>query len=153
MRNQKNETQRFQEVERRLNRSEDVSMSRWEILKSEENYHNHSNVVCEELNADLELTDQHVINIGNVLQKEGAGKGGSYAWPIWMVQHVLENILNGTPTETISPNISSQGALSMPGVKVIVQEILSIIFIRKFQKIIRIIGETLADYCIGKVDQ
>ena len=37
--------------------------------------------------------------------------------------------------------------------KAIVQEIPSINFIRSCRTILRIIGETLADYCIGKVEQ
>ena len=37
--------------------------------------------------------------------------------------------------------------------KVIVQDLPSIKFIRSFRKIIQVIGETLADYCIGKVEQ
>ena len=138
MRNQKNENQRFQEVERRLNRSEDVSMSRWEILKSEENYHNHSNVVCEELKADLKLNSQPVVTIGKLLQKDVSGKGGSYNWPIWMVQLILENLVNGTPPGDIPSNIASKPDLAMPEVKVIVKEFPIINFIRSFRKILRI---------------
>ena len=41
----------------------------------------------------------------------------------------------------------------MPMAKGIVQELTRINFIRSFRTILRIIFETLVDYCIGKVDQ
>ena len=43
----KNGNQRHQEVERRLKRSEDVSMSLLASIKYAEHYNYHSNVVCE----------------------------------------------------------------------------------------------------------
>ena len=70
-----------------------------------------------------------------------------------MLQLILEKLVNVTPPESISPNILSQTASDMPGVKVIVQELPSIYFIRSFGTIIRIICETLAFYCIGEVKQ
>ena len=65
----------------------------------------------------------------------------------------MEQIVNGTPLASISPNIVSQDALDMHGVKVIVQDHPIINFIRKCQTIIRIIGETLLDYHIGNAEQ
>ena len=53
-----------------------------------------------------------------------------------MVQLILEQLVNGTPPEAISPNIASQADLAMPGVKVIVRELPSIKFIRLFQTIL-----------------
>ena len=41
----------------------------------------------------------------------------------------------------------------MPMAKGIVQELTRINFIRSFRTILRIIFETLVDYCIGKVEQ
>ena len=41
----------------------------------------------------------------------------------------------------------------MTGVKVIVQEITRINFIRKCRTVLRIIGETLTAYLIGKMEQ
>ena len=61
---------------------------------------------CEELKSNLNITDQPVFTIGKVLQKEGSGKGGSYNWPIWMVQLILEHLVNGTPPSAISLNIA-----------------------------------------------
>ena len=66
-------------------------------IKSAEQYHDQSNVVCEELEAELKVTAQPVVIIGKVIQKEGLWKGGSFTFPIWMVQLILEQLLNGTP--------------------------------------------------------
>ena len=60
---------------------------------------------CEELKSNLNITDQPVFTIGKVLQEEVSGKGGSYTWPIWMVQLILEHLVNGMPLSAISPNI------------------------------------------------
>ena len=117
----------------------------------EEEY-DQSNIVCEKLTADLKLTSQIVINIGKVIQKEGTWKGGFYTRTIWMVQLILEHLVNGTPSVAISPNISSKDSLAMLGVKVIVRELIRINFIWSCRTILRIIGETLADYFIGKVE-
>ena len=68
-------------------------------------------------------------------------------------KNVLEQLVNGTLPSAISPNIVSQSAIDIPREKFIVQEILSINFIRSFRTVLQIIGETLVDYCIGKVDQ
>ena len=70
----KNVNQRFREVGMRLNRSEDVPMSRLSIIKSTEEDHDQSNVVCEELKDKLKVTAHPVVTIGKVLQKEGSGK-------------------------------------------------------------------------------
>ena len=101
----------------------------------------------------MKVTDNPVVTIGKVLQKEGYSKGGSYTWPIWMVQLILEQLANRTPPADISPNIVFQAAPAMPAVKFIVQELPSINFIQKCRTYIRIIGEALADYLIGKVNQ
>ena len=93
--------------------------------------HDNSNLVCKELKADLKVTTHTVVTIGKLIQKEGAGKEGPYTRTIWMVQLILKNIVNGMPTEDTSLNIASQDALAMLGVKVIVQELPSIIVIWK----------------------
>ena len=41
----------------------------------------------------------------------------------------------------------------MPGLKVILQDLPIIKFVRLFQMVIRIVGETLVNYHIGKVEQ
>ena len=74
----------------------------------------------------MKVTDNPVVTIGKVLQKEGYRKGGSYTWPIWMVQLILEQLANRTPPADISPNIVFQAAPSMPAVKFIVRELPSI---------------------------
>ena len=56
------------------------------------------------------------------------------------------------PPAGISPNIVSWSDLA-PGAKFIVKELPKINFIRSCWTIIQFIGETLADYCIGKVEQ
>ena len=60
--------------------------------------------------------------------------------------------MNGTLPAAISPKITSQDALDTPGVKVIVQELPRINFIQKCRTILRIIGETLVAYHIGKLE-
>ena len=70
-----------------------------------------------------------------------------------MVYLILEQLVNENPPESISPNIASQVALAIPGVRVIVQELHSINCIHSCQTILRIIGETLAAYRISKVEQ
>ena len=60
--------------------------------------------------------------------------------------------MNCMPPAGISPNILSWSDLA-PGVKFIVKELPKINFIRSCWTIIRIIGETLAAYRIGKVEQ
>ena len=124
-----------------------------EIIESAKEYHDQSNVVWEEIKDDLKVTAQPVITISKLLQKEVSGKRGAYIFLIWMVQLILEQIVNGTPPAAISPNILSKTAIDMPGVKVIVQDITSINFIRQFQTIISVIDETLAAHSIGIVDQ
>ena len=82
-------------------------MYRLARIKSAEEDNNQSNFVCEELKAKLKVTSQPVLTIGKVIQKNGAGKGGSYTWPTWMVQLILEQLVNDMPLSSISPNIAS----------------------------------------------
>ena len=72
-----------------------------ERIKYSEEEHNQSNAFCEELKAEMKVTAQTVVTIGKVIQKEGSWKGGSYTWPIWMVQLILEKIVNGMPPVAI----------------------------------------------------
>ena len=111
-------------------------MSRLARKKSAEEDHDHSSIVCEELKAEMKVTAPSVATIDKVLQKEGARKGGSYTWSIWIVQLILDQLVNGTPPAAISPNISFRAALAMPRVRVIVQELPSINFIRSCRKIL-----------------
>ena len=64
--------------------------------KYSEEYHDQSNVVCGELKANMNENSQSVVAIGKVPQKEAAGKGGYYTWPICMVQFILDKLVNGT---------------------------------------------------------
>ena len=66
-----------------------MSISQSARIKSAEEDHDNSNVVCEELKSEIKANDHPVVAIGKILQKEVAGKGGSYNWPIWMVQLIL----------------------------------------------------------------
>ena len=70
-----------------------------------------------------------------------------------MLQLILEQLVNGASIAAISKNVASQAAFVMPGVKVFVQDLPKIKFIRSLQTIIRIIGEALEDYCIGEVEK
>ena len=96
-------------------------MSRLEIIKFTKQYHDQSNVVCEELKADMKITSQPVVINGKVLKKEGSGKGDSYTCPMCMVQLILGQIVNDTSLVAISPNIASWTALAMSEAQFIVQ--------------------------------
>ena len=122
-------------------------------IKSGEEDHDQSNVFREELKADTKVTAHHIVTISKVLQKWGSGKGGSYTWTIWMVQLILEKIVNCMPPAAISLNIAYLDYLDMPRVKVIAQELPIISFIREFRTNLRIIGDTLTVYIIGEVEQ
>ena len=69
--------------------------------------------------SNMKVNAPPVVTIWKVIQNEGSGKGVSHTWPIWMVELILENLVNGTPPKIISPNIASQAALAMTGLKVI----------------------------------
>jgi len=76
----------------------------------------------------------------------GAGRGNE--WPLWMLQLVLEMLVNGTPPSAVSSNIASQVALTTPGV--IIHSLPGDSYIRRCRTILRIIGETLTAYRLGK---
>ena len=76
----------------------------------------------------------------------GAGRGNE--WPLWMLQLVLEMLVNGTPPYAVSSNIASQVALTTPGV--IIHSLPGDSYIRRCRTILRIIGETLTAYRLGK---
>ena len=142
-----------QQVKGSVKRSDDVCMSLLARIKYTEEDHDQSNVVCEEINSQLKVTSQPVVTIWKIIQKQGSGKGGYYTWPIWMVQVILEQLVNGTPPAATSLKIASRSALFMTGVKFIVQELPIIKFIWSCRTILRIIGKNLAAYCIRKVDK
>ena len=89
MPNKQNANQSRQEIERRLKRYEYVSMSQLARIKYAKEYHDQSNVGCEELKSLLKVTSCPVVNIRKVLQKERSGKGGYHTWPIWIVHIIL----------------------------------------------------------------
>ena len=101
----------------------------------------------------MKVTTQTVVTIDKVLQKEGSGRGGSYTWTIWTIKIILEQLVNGTPPEAISPNIQYPVALDITEVRVINQELTIMNFIRSCRKIIRISSDILSSYCIGKAEQ
>ena len=82
--------------------------------KSAEEDHYRSNVVCEELKSELNVTSRPVITIGKVVQKEVYGKGGSSTWPIWIVQPILEQHVNCMPPASISSNMLSGNTILKP---------------------------------------
>ena len=82
--------------------------------------------------------------------KEGIGHGGTVTWPLWMVQLILESLVNGTPPSSVPANIISHVAIMNPEIKV--KEVPSINFVRKCRTILRIVGETLAAYRLGKAN-
>ena len=74
------------------------------------------------------------------------GRGNE--WPLWMLQLVLEMLVNGTPPSAISANIASQASLTTPGVTI--DNLPGDSYIRRCRTILRVIGETLAAYRLGK---
>ena len=74
--------------------------------------------------------------------------GGAHVWPIWMLQLVLEMLVNGTPPSAIPLNIKSQAALTTPGV--IIEDLPGLGYVRNCRTILRVIGETLTAYRLGK---
>ena len=98
----------------------------------------------------MKITSQPVFTIRKVPQKEGYGKGGSYTWLILMVQLILKQLINDMPPAAISPNIASQADLDMPWVKVIVQELPRINFIRKFRKFFELLVRPLWLIVLGR---
>ena len=77
----------------------------------------------------MKVTSQPIVTFGKVPQKEVSGKGWSYNWPIWIVQLILEQLVDGTLPAAISTNIASQAPLAISRVKFIGQELPSINFI------------------------
>ena len=75
---------------------------------------------------------------------QGVGRGNE--WHLWMLQLVLEMLVNGTPSSAISTDITSQAALTTPGV--IIDNLPGDSYIRRCCTILRVIGETLAAYRI-----
>ena len=71
-------------------------------------------------------------------------------WPLWMLQLVLEMLINGTPPSVISSNIASQAALTTPGA--VICDLPGDSYIRRCRTILRIIGETLAAYRFRKTE-
>ena len=66
MPNKQNANQSRQEIERRLKRYEYVSMSQLARIKYAKEYHDQSNVGCEELKSLLKVTSCPVVNIRRV---------------------------------------------------------------------------------------
>ena len=80
--------------------------------------------------------------------REEGKHGGSHTWPLWILQLVLEMLVNGTPPSAVTSNIASQIAIMNPHMKVL--ELPSLSYVRKCRTILRIIGETLASYRLAK---
>ena len=68
-----------------------------------------------------------------------------------MLQLVLEILLNRTPPSTIAANIASQLALVNPGAKI--ESLHGECYIRKCRTILRIFGETITAYRLGKQEK
>ena len=77
-------------------------------------------------------------------------RGGNAKWLLWMVQLVLELLVNGTPPSSIPANILSHVAIMNPNTTV--KEVPSVSWIRRCRTILRIIGETLASYRLAKAE-
>ena len=80
------------------------------------------------------------------METNGQEKGKE--WPLWILQLVLEQLVNGTPPSAISSNIASHASLATPGA--IIHDLPGDSYIRQCRTILKIIGETLAAYRLGK---
>ena len=89
-----------------------------------------------------ELSDYQGFKTVRYYKKVRSGK--SNEWLLWILQLVLEMLVNGTPPSAIPKNIASQAALSTP--EVIVHDLPGEGYIRRCRTILRIVGETLTSY-------
>mmetsp|Transcript_3886 Transcript_3886/g.10150 ORF Transcript_3886/g.10150 Transcript_3886/m.10150 type:complete len:291 (+) Transcript_3886:4227-5099(+) len=87
--------------------------------------------------------------VGRARRGKGGGKGEA-PWPMWMVQLILEQLVNGTPPSAIPANILSQDRL-MTGRDG--QQPPSVGFCRDMRVVLRILTETLAAYQLAKQGQ
>eukprot|EP00957_Ditylum_brightwellii_P006264 475268-Ditylum_brightwellii.AAC.1 len=83
-------------------------------------------------------------------QKKGQC-GGSSHWPLWVVQLILEQLVNGAPPSYIASNIASQAALTDTSIHI--QELPCLTCGKGCCTILRIIGETLTAYCLAKAKE
>ena len=82
--------------------------------------------------------------------REGGKHGGNAKWPLWMLQLVLELLVNGTPPSSIPANIVSHVAIMNPNTTV--KEVPSVSWICRYRTILYIIGETLVSYRLAKAE-
>mmetsp|Transcript_9019 Transcript_9019/g.15350 ORF Transcript_9019/g.15350 Transcript_9019/m.15350 type:complete len:310 (+) Transcript_9019:2116-3045(+) len=75
-------------------------------------------------------------------------RGGGWVWPLWIVQLILEQLVNGTPPTAIPKNIRAQARLSTYGSKDI--DVPCDEYCRSMRAVLRIVTETLAAYTLGK---
>ena len=68
-----------------------------------------------------------------------------------MLQLVLEILVNGTPPSAIALHVKSQSTLTTPGV--IIDDLLGLGYIRSYRTALRVIGETLTSYRLGKQEK
>ena len=80
--------------------------------------------------------------------REGDQHGGAYTWPLWILQLVLEMLVNGAPPSSIPSSIVSHISITSPDIEI--KEVPCVSYVRKCQSILRIIGDTLASYQLAK---
>ena len=75
-------------------------------------------------------------------------RGEAWAWPLWIVQLVLEQLVNGVPPASIPAVIRSHAeAVAEPGESV---DVPSVNFCRSMRAVLRVLVETLAAYRLAK---
>ena len=105
---------------------------------------------CSELRSKVvEVSDAKKCTDIKFCKVTNQARGGAHTWPLWMVQLILEQLVNGTPPSAISANIASQAALTMPDRPI--HELPGINYIRNCRTVLRIIGETMTAYRLAKV--
>ena len=88
------------------------------------------------------LKEQYIktVEISKERQEKGQPRV-ALMWPLWMVQLILEQLVDGTPPSAIAPNIASQAELILPGkICILVRDLPKVRFIRSCQTTLRIVG-------------
>ena len=85
---------------------------------------------------------RHVIPGGKV--------NGGLTWPLWILQLILEMLVNGTPPSAIAKNIQSQAIITQPDI--IVHDLPCERYVLNCCTNLRILGETLTAYRLAKAD-
>ena len=97
--------------------------------------------------SDKEVQEQVKLGLGQVFATNEENNSLS-SWPHWMLQLILEMLVNGTPPSSIPMNIRSQANITMQNI--IIESLPTARFFRSCRTNLRILGETLTSYRLAK---